>query len=90
MRVLVLMTFASIIVWGARWVWACAWRCRDDLMIEDLIAANRARPRAGMDQVDWRRLNQLGQRRWAEVEAAQQRLAGTANHAPPRYRLVRR
>lgn len=62
-----------------------------DPMIDALIAQAGAKPRPGMEHVDWHRLNHLGQRRWAEVEAAQRRwAAAAAPTTPPRYRLIRR
>ena len=69
--VLVALAFGALgaLVWS--WPWFLRTFGPSDTLADDLIAANRARPRAGMEAVDWQRLNRLGRRRWEQTLAAQ-------------------
>jgi hypothetical protein len=61
----------SVAVWLlGRW-----WNARGpaDPIIDDLIAANAAKPIPGMEHPDWARLEAIGRRRWEATRQAQQR-----------------
>jgi len=45
-----------------------------DPMIDDLIAANKARYLPGMERPDLETIEQMGRARWREIEAAQQKM----------------
>lgn len=44
-----------------------------DLVVDDLIARNKATSLDGMSEVDWRAIERAGQRRWQETVQAQRR-----------------
>lgn len=51
--------------------WFRRWRQKPDPTIDQLIADNTAKPRAGMERIDWSRMNKAGAARWRQTVEAQ-------------------
>lgn len=70
------------------WAWCVVrwrrWRHRDEV-ISGLIKANRAKPRAAMEAVDWETVERVGQARWQETVRAQRRKLPTVRSSVVRF-----
>lgn len=69
--VLVALLLGALFALAWSWPWFVRTFGGPDVVAEELIARNKAKPRAGMEQVDWTRVNRLGRRRWEQTLAAQ-------------------
>lgn len=48
-------------------------RARDNKLVDELIAAKGAKQIAGMETIDWQKLDRAGERRWQEALRGQRR-----------------
>ena len=55
----------------------------DAEIVDDLIALNRAKPRGGMEAIDWQKTNRAGERTWHTTLRAQRRYATTVPPVKP-------